>query len=52
MAQVAKDLGSRGVMRFLTGAVDPDGSLLITDGYKGDNAIASLLRHAHDIGQR
>ena len=46
VAQVAKDLSSRGIMRFLKDAVDPDGSLLITDEYKGYNAVASLMHHA------
>jgi len=46
IAEVAKDLTGRGIAKFLKGAVDPDGSVLITDEYKGYNAAESFLPHA------
>jgi transposase-like protein len=46
IAQVADDLTGKAIVKFLTGAVDPDGSLLITDEYRGYNAAESFLPHA------
>ena len=40
MARVAHDLSGNGIVRFLKEAIDPDGSLLITDEYRW------LQRHA------
>ncbi|MCY4107565.1 MAG: IS1595 family transposase [Chloroflexi bacterium] len=45
VAQVAGDLTGRGVMRFLRKAVDPTGSLLITDEYRAYRAVRSSIPH-------
>ncbi len=46
IAEVAKDLTGRGIAKFLKGAIDPDGSVLITDEYRGYHAAESFLPHA------
>lgn len=46
IAKVAKDLTSKGIVNFLKDTMDPDNSLLITDEYKGYNAVKSFMPHA------
>jgi transposase-like protein len=46
VARVADDLTGKGIIRFLKNSVDPIGSLLITDEYKGYNAAKSRYNHA------
>ena len=46
VARVAEDLSGKGIIRFLRDTVDPLGSLLITDEYKGYNAAKSKYNHA------
>ncbi len=46
VAQVAKDLTGRGVLRFIKAAVDPYGSLLVTDEYRAYNTVRRDFRHA------
>ena len=45
-ARVATDLTGKGILRFIKDTVDPDGSLLITDEYKGYNKVHSYVIHA------
>ncbi len=45
VAQVADDLSGRGVMAFIKNAVDPDGSVLMTDAYKAYNAASEKYHH-------
>ena len=45
-AGVATDLTGKGILRFIKDTVDPDGSLLITDEYKGYNKVHSYVNHA------
>ena len=45
-AKVADDLTGKGVVKFLRGAVDPQGSLLITDEYKAYNAANGIFQRA------
>ena len=45
-ARVATDLTGKGILRFIKDTVDPDGSLLITDEYKGYNKVHSYVNHA------
>ena len=45
-AQVATDLSGKSVVKFLKGAVDPEGSLLITDEFKAYNAAAGIFERA------
>ncbi len=40
------DLTAKGILQFVKETVDPLGSLLITDEYKGYNAVKSHLSHA------
>ncbi len=44
-ARVATDLTRKGILRFIKDTVDPDGSLLITDEYKGYNKVHSYVNH-------
>ena len=46
VAQVAKDLTGKGVLRFIKASVDPYGSLLVTDEYRAYNAVRRDFRHA------
>ena len=46
MAQVAKDLTGKGIVKFLKSGVDLDDALLLTDEYRGYRAVDSLLPHA------
>ena len=46
MAQVAKDLTGKGILKFLKSGVDLDDALLLTDEYRGYRAVDSLLPHA------
>ena len=46
VAQVARDLSGKGVLRFIKNTVKPTGSLLITDEYKAYNAVRSIIPHA------
>ncbi len=46
IARVADDLSGKGIVRFLKDTVDPLGSLLITDEYKGYNAGSKRMNHA------
>ena len=45
-ARVGTDLSAKGLLRFIKETVDPNGSLLITDEYKGYNAAKSFVSHA------
>ena len=45
-ARVADDLTGKGIVRFLREAVDPAGTLLITDEYKAYNAAKANYNHA------
>ena len=45
-ARVATDLTAKGLLRFIKDTVDPHGSLLITDEYKGYNKVHSYVDHA------
>ena len=45
VAQVAKGLTGKALLRFIKSTVDPDGSLLITDEYRGYRAIERAFRH-------
>ncbi len=45
-ARVATDLTGKGLLRFIKDTVDPHGSLLITDEYKGYNKVRSYVDHA------
>lgn len=46
VAQMARDLTGTGIARFLKRNIDPQGSVLITDEYRGYNAAESFLPHA------
>ncbi len=46
VAQVASDLTGAGVLRFIRSTVQPGGSLLITDEYRGYRAVRRYIRHA------
>ena len=46
MAQVAKDLTGKGIVKFLKSGGDLDDALLLTDEYRGYRAGDSLLPHA------
>ncbi len=46
IAEVAKSLSGTGIAKFLKGAIDPDGSVLITDEYPAYNAVDTFLPHA------
>ena len=45
-ACVAPDLTGKGILRFIKDTIDPHGSLLITDEYKGYNRVKSYMLHA------
>ena len=45
-ARVATDLTGKGILRFIRDTIDPHGSLLITDEYKGYNKVRSYVDHA------
>ena len=45
-ARVATDLTGKGLLRFIKDTVDPHGSLLVTDEYKGHKKVHSYLDHA------
>ena len=45
-ARVADRLDGKAILRFVRETIDPDGSLLITDEYKGYNGVKSYLPHA------
>ncbi len=51
VAQVATDLTGRGIMSFVKKAVNPELSELITDEYKGYNAVQSIMPH-HTIDHK
>ena len=42
---VTDDLTGRGILQFIQGSVDPDGSLLITDEYQAYNAVSPFIPH-------
>ena len=46
VAQMATDLTGKGVLEFIKRNVDPAGSVLITDEYKGYNAVKKEYHHA------
>ena len=46
VARVATDLSGKGILRFIKDTVDPAGTLLITDEYRGYNAVRGHVRHA------
>ena len=46
IAKVAEDLTGKGIAKFLRDTVDPDGSVLITDEYRGYNAAEVFMPHA------
>ena len=46
VARVASDLSGKGVMRFITDTIDPNGSLLITDEFQAYNAARATMPHA------
>ena len=45
-ARVATDLSGKGILRFIKDTIDPAGTLLITDEYRGYNAVRGHVRHA------
>ena len=45
-AQVTQRVGGKDLLNFLKNAVDPQGTLLITDEYKGYNAAKTHFNHA------
>lgn len=49
VARVADDLTGRGILRFLRDAVDPDGTLLITDEYRAYGAATRRGRYRHTV---
>ncbi len=51
-ARVASNLTGKGILNFLKETVEPNGSVLITDGYKAYKAVQGYMPHAvidHDI---
>lgn len=48
VAKVAQpgDLSAKGIAKFLKRFVDPDGSILISDEYKGYNCVSETMLHA------
>ena len=44
-AMVADDLTGRGILQFIQGAVDPDGSVLISDEYAAYEAVNPFMPH-------
>jgi len=51
-AKVADDLSGKGILKFLGANVDPQGTLLITDQYRGYNAVKGVYPHTvinHDV---
>lgn len=49
VARVATDLSGKGILGFLRGAVDPDGTLLITDEYRAYGAATRRGRYQHAV---
>ena len=45
-AQVVNRLRGRDILRFIRGAIEPNGSLLITDEYSAYNAVRPIMAHA------
>ncbi|MCY3928466.1 MAG: IS1595 family transposase [Acidobacteria bacterium] len=45
-AEVAHDLTGTGIVRFLKKHVDPEGTLLISDDYKGYSPVRKVMNHA------
>lgn len=45
-ARIAESLTGRAILRFIQETIDPLGSLLITDEYRGYRAAASYVNHA------
>ncbi len=45
-SRVATDLTGKGILQFVKNAIDPAGSLLITDEYGAYNAVNSYVNHA------
>ena len=45
VAQVADNLSGKGILRFIQGNIEAYGSLLITDEYKGYNAVRGFIPH-------
>ena len=45
-AQVADDLSGRGIMKFISNTIEPAGSLLITDEYRGYRQVNRVMSHA------
>ncbi len=46
IAKVAEDLSGKSIARFLRDVVDPAGSILVTDEYRGYNVADAFLLHA------
>ncbi|MDE0331103.1 MAG: IS1595 family transposase [Nitrospinae bacterium] len=46
MARVADNLSGKGILRFIKDAVEPEGSLLITDEYPAYNRAEEIMPHA------
>ena len=46
VARVANNLSGKGVLKFIREAVDPSGSLLITDEYRSYKAVRNTINHA------
>ena len=46
VAQVADDLTSKGILRFIRNTIEPAGSLLITDEFTSYNAVKKMGPHA------
>ena len=44
-AKVAEDLSGEGIVKFIKEAVNPEGSHLITDGFRSYYAVRPILRH-------
>ena len=44
-AMVTDDLTGRGILQFIQGSVDPDGSLLVTDEYSAYEAVEPFMSH-------
>ncbi len=50
---VADDLTGRGILQFIQGSVDPEGSVLITDEYRAYEAVSPFMPHiAINHGER
>ena len=52
-AMVADDLSGRGILQFIQAAVDPEGSLLVTDEYRAYQVVRPFMPHlAINHGER